>query len=225
MKPSTYFLILATLLTGCLSTPDPPPKHRIDYFGNNTFRWARHQGLGLVSYSPGGNPSIRSDGGFVQREVQLALANENGDILAEIYEPLAGDDIDVNFADFESNGTLTVTRSHRGLPYVRDLIEARSDGLEVMDHERLPIPDANPEDVLTYGKRYFEQDQAADLEEAKTRFFHAGAKYPKLGVRFLRQLDNRAEQEGNSALALEILNYRDRFELLEDLQLAPLAQE
>ncbi len=212
-------LFLSLSLFACVIKPTAP-KHRIDYFGNNTYRWASHQGLGLVSHSPGGSPSIRSDGGFIQSEVQLALADENGVILSEIYEPLAGDDMDVNFADFEADGTLVVTRSHRGLPYVRDLIEARSDGLEIMDHERLPIPDANPEDVLTFGKRYFDQDQSADLDEAKTRFFRAGAKYPKLGVQFLRKLDNRAEQSGDTALALEILNYRDRFELLEDLQLA-----
>jgi len=218
MKLLAFIGLLAFSLASCVITPEAP-KYRIDYFGNNTFRWSMHQGLGLVSYSPGGNPSIRSGGAFVQSEVQLALADEQGGILAEVYEPLAGDDMEVSFSKFESDGTLSVTRAHRGLPYVRDLIEVRSDGLEVVGHERLPIPDANPEDVLTFGQLYFDQDSTVNLDEAKTRFFGAGAKYPKLGVQFLRRLDTQAEERAANSLALEILNYRDRFELLDDLQL------
>ncbi len=198
-------------------TPDEP-RHRIDYFGNNTFRWGAYEGLDLVSHSPDQQPQIRTDGTFVQTSgLQLALSKDK-EVLPEFYEALPGDLVTVDFSTFQDDGRITLTRQHRGLAYVKEFLEARSDGLESVGYESLPIPERSRDEILRYGDLYFQQAPGADLEEAKTLFFHAACHYPKLAVQYLRRLESRAEVERDAVVAIESVNYRDRLEILEELQ-------
>ena len=210
-------------LTACGSLDRSGARHRIEYVGPNTFRWGHFQGLSLISFSDAGSPQISTNGSFYQDKVQLVLAEdeangESGAILPERYIPLAGDSVTVDFSTFSQDGRLKVTRRHCGLDYARDVLETRRDGLEVTDHEPVALTgDPNPEDVISFGDAYFEQRQGMDLNLAKHRFFHAGAHYPRLGIQYLQRLDNRVEEAQNAIVGAESFNYRQRFELVNEL--------
>ena len=218
-----FALYSAVFLGACVSLAPKAAPLRVDYVGNKIFRWGTHEGYSLLSEAHDGLPQISSDGTFTQERVKLVISEDDeseksGSLLPETYSPLAGDGATVDFSKFASNGVVTVTRLHCGLAYVKDLLELRREGLELVGHERVTLAgDADPEDVLSFGQVYFDQDPRVDLNEAKKRFFLAGAHYPQLALQFLRRLEARAEEERNVTLGLEAFNYRERFELLEEL--------
>jgi hypothetical protein len=221
----TQGLLLACLIgsSSCTSLKPTGPRHRIEYVGPNTYRWGQYQGLSLISFGDRSSPKIATNGSFFQDRVKLVLAEDDetgksGNILSEHYVPLEGDSVRVDFSTFPQDGRLKVTRRHCGLDYIRDLLETRNDGLEVVDHEPVKLAgDPSPEDVVGFGNAYFEQHQDVDLNLAKHRFFHAGAHYPKLAILFLQRLDNRIEEAQNAVVGAESFNYRQRFELVEEL--------
>ncbi len=217
------------LFPGCQSTKDSPTPHRVDYIGSGTFRWGSFEGLSLISLSPDGMPRIISGGAFDDDFMQLVLAEDNEDgtsgrVLTHHYTPPTGDGATVDFSTFRDDGRLTITRRHGGVDYVRDLVETRVDGLEVVGHEAVPLRgDPDPGDIITYGNAYFLQRQDVDLADARRRFFQAGVHYPRLAIKLLQRHEDRAENERNFALGAEALRYRDRFELI--LELAESTQE
>lgn len=206
--------LLALVSLGCVNSK--PAAYRIGYFGNNTFHWATCDGLELLSWSPSSSPTIRNNGGFSQEQAKLAVRHE-GKIFPEIYEPPLGDFVDVDFSSYAKEGTLLVTRTHCGLPYLSEKLSAYREGLEVLERKLLPTPEAEPEDVLKFGQAYFAQDPTSDLTEAKVRFFRAGVAYPKLALQFLQRIQDQAEQDKALDWTAEAINYRDRFQILEDL--------
>ncbi len=218
-------LTTATGLVACQTTPEPTvPRHRIDYVGQNTFRWGHFHNLSLISRCPTSRPQIRTNGSFAQEgPVHLFLAEDNeaqtaGEILPSTYRPHLGDAIDVDFSAFPQDGGLRITRYHCGYAYVVDVLATRRDGLEVIDHEPVTlVGDPDPGDILTFGRLYFYQQANANLDVAKRRFFHAGIHYPSLAIPFLNQLENQAEDERNATIGAELLNYRDRFELVQQV--------
>lgn len=215
----------------CTTVQDSGPEHRVDYIGQGTFRWGSYQGFSLISISDTGRfPQITTGGSFSQEGVRLILAEDaedetSGKVLPLAYIPPAGDSVRVDFSNFPNNGRVKITRRHCGLEYVRDLLETRSDGLEVVGHERVELSgDPDPADIINFGNAYFGQRPDADLAEARCRFFRAGAHYPELAIQLLRRHENRAEEERNRALGAETLAYRLRFEVLEELARAAPAE-
>ena len=210
--------------TAACTTPErAAAKSSFDYLGHNTFRWSSYEGLSLISHSPAGLPKIGTSGWFYHEGLQLVLAEDDargrsGRVLPEQYVTLPGDHATVDLSTFAQDGRVTVTRRHCGMDYVRDLLETRRDGLVVVGHGRVKlVGDPDPGDVMTFGNVYFQQLQGRDLDEAKRRFFHAGARHPRLAIAYLQRLAEHAEDEGHTAVVAEAENYLERFELLEGL--------
>jgi hypothetical protein len=220
-----YLLVLLLVTTSACTTTEPKaPPLKVDYVGSGTFRWGTHEGYSLLSFTQSSvMPRIASDGTFFLDNFQLAISEDDesgrsGQVLPERYIPLAGDGGIVDFSAFTSDGRVVVTRQHCGRDYALDVLQLRREGLELIDHDRVKLMgDPEPQDIILFGKVYFEQDPNTDLVEAKHRFFRAGVHYPKLALQFLRQLEDRAEDERNAILGAEALNYRERFELLEEM--------
>lgn len=227
-----YLLACLALVTSACSTTTEPkvPLLKVDYVGPGTFRWGTHEGYSLLSFTQDTvMPRIASDGTFYLDNFQLAISEDDesgrsGQVLPERYIPLAGDSGIVDFSAFTSDGRVVVTRQHCGRDYALDVLQLRREGLELIDHDRVELMgDPEPQDIVVFGKVYFKQDPITDLVEAKHRFFRAGVHYPKLALQFLRQLEDRAEDDRNPVLGAETLNYRERFELLEEIP--PITEE
>lgn len=219
----TLLCLLLVGITSCATSEPKKPLLKVDYVSNNTFRWGTHRGYSLLSFSKSGLPRISSDGRFYLESFELAISEddeseESGQVLPDLYVPIAGDGGIVDFSAFASEGRVVVTRQHCGREYALDVLELVREGLEIVDHDRVKLMgDPDPADILHFGKIYFAQDPNTDLVTAKHRFFRAGVHYPKLALVFLRKLDERAEEERNPALGTESFNYRVRFELLEEM--------
>lgn len=209
----------AWLLVACQQGSSSRPAFRVDYVSPGTFRWGSYQGLSLISVGRGGIPPLSTDGQFFEEEVTLLLAEDQGErrarTLPVVYQPPGGDAATVDFSRFLIDGTIEVTRRHFGIDYLTDFLETRSDGLDLVGHEAVPLSgDLDPEDIIRFGNAYFTQDASVDLAEAQRRFFLAGVHYPELALRVIAQHENRAEDERNPVLGRETLRYRQRFELL-----------
>lgn len=221
MKALLACLVIAS--SACITTEPKAPLLKMDYVGPGTFRWGIHEGYSLLSFTQDGLPRIASNGTFFFDNFELAISEDDesgrsGQVLPERYRPLAGDGGTVDFSAFTSDGRVVVTRQHCGRDYALDVLQLRREGLELIDHDRVKLMgDPEPQDILLFGKVYFEQDPNTDLLEAKHRFFRAGTHYPKLALQFLRKLEERAEKERNAVIGAEALNYRERFELLEEM--------
>lgn len=225
-KGALWATLAAGSLMGCQGTKKPTgPTHRVDYIGSGTFRWGTFEGYSLISFSPQGLPKITTGGAFSDDHIHLILAQDDeqaksGEVMDYHYTPPEGDGGTVDFSSFPEDGRLVITRRHLGVDYVKDLLETRVDGLEVVGHEPVPLlGDPDPADIINYGNAYFNQRQDVDLLDARRRFFAAGVHYPKLALRVLKRHEDRAEEERNSALGSEAFRYRERFELIETFSL------
>jgi len=195
------------------------PERRIEYLGNNTFRWGEFEGRHLVSTIPDFSqhfPSIRTDGVFEQLDARLAVL-KNDEVADVQYEAPAGDILEVDFSQYEPEGLVTVTRRKADVRYVSQVLISTPEGLAIVESDLVPLPEADLKDVMQYGDLFF-SGQAPSMEEAEHRFFAAAATTPRLGLTYLQKVFQAATDTRNKALYEAAEAYRQRLVLIQELK-------
>ena len=93
MKRWFLYSLFPALLSSCVTTEPVKPTLKVDYVGNNVFRWGSHEGYSLLSFAPSGMPTIQSGGSFTFPRFELAVSEDEdsekrGTVLPDQSEPV-----------------------------------------------------------------------------------------------------------------------------------------